>query len=162
VKIIVDGKSFHRWHHGGAIFGQSIKPVHFGIGEATVIDEIEVRWLSGIVENYFDVDVNQKIYITEGSGLITSNRDQQNPSIIESSAFPNPFVEKTELIFHANQSGDLMVRIFDLTGQEVFTNRRSVVENEKVYISWEGNAVGAYFYIASLDGQQVQGKLIKQ
>ena len=44
-----------RWHQGGAFYGQSIKPVHFGVGSAKVIDEIQLTWLSGAVEKYFNV-----------------------------------------------------------------------------------------------------------
>ena len=55
VKITIDGKSYYRWHHGAGFLGQSIKPVHFGLADATTIDEIEVTWLSGLVQTFENI-----------------------------------------------------------------------------------------------------------
>jgi hypothetical protein len=46
--------------------------VYFGLGQATVIDSIEVRWPSGIVQYLHGVRVNQRLLIREcraGEGL---------------------------------------------------------------------------------------------
>ena len=40
-------------------------PVHFGVGQNTIIDEIEVHWPSGLVQRRWDVDANQLITIVE-------------------------------------------------------------------------------------------------
>jgi subtilisin family serine protease len=48
--------------HAGAV---ETMPLHFGVGDATVIDEIEIYWpLSGYTQRLFDVDANQEIAIT--------------------------------------------------------------------------------------------------
>ena len=40
-------------------------PAHFGLGSATSVDEIEIHWPSGIIQNMSHVNVNENITITE-------------------------------------------------------------------------------------------------
>jgi len=68
VRIIIGEKSYYRFHHGAGIFGQSIKPVHFGIGDVTIIDEIQISWLTGKTEAIYEVPANQILHFEEGSG----------------------------------------------------------------------------------------------
>ena len=42
--------------------------LHFGLGEATVVDQLEVRWLSGQVDVINNVPADQTIRIIEGRG----------------------------------------------------------------------------------------------
>ena len=51
---------------------QDRTPLHFGLGPARKVDEIEVRWPSGLVEVFRHVKANQRTLIEEGSGLIMS------------------------------------------------------------------------------------------
>lgn len=41
--------------------------VHFGVGDATVIDELVIRWPRGQVDRFFDVPVDQTLHISEGN-----------------------------------------------------------------------------------------------
>ena len=43
-------------HSGGSYISQSDFRVHFGLGSATKIDSLEIRWPSGTVETIKDVD----------------------------------------------------------------------------------------------------------
>ncbi len=42
----------------------------FGLGEYEIIDSIKVTYLSGIVDTYYNLDVNQHYYFTEGETLV--------------------------------------------------------------------------------------------
>jgi len=44
------------------------KRVHFGLGESEVVQQIQVRWPSGIVQTLKDVHANQILQIDEPSG----------------------------------------------------------------------------------------------
>jgi hypothetical protein len=44
---------------------QSMLPVHFGTGDATRIDRVEVRWPSGAVQTLRDVDADQRLVVEE-------------------------------------------------------------------------------------------------
>jgi len=54
---------------GGGYFAQSDLRVHFGLGKATKVDSLEIRWPSGMVDTLKDVAVNQLIYVKEGEGI---------------------------------------------------------------------------------------------
>jgi hypothetical protein len=55
---------------GGSYYSQNDLRVHFGLGKATKIKSIEIRWPGGAVETLSDVAVNQVIYVKEGAGMI--------------------------------------------------------------------------------------------
>jgi hypothetical protein len=43
----------------------------FGLGEVSIVDSIKVEYPSGIVEKYFNLEVNQHYYFTEGETIST-------------------------------------------------------------------------------------------
>src|SRR5207237_7121954 len=52
---------------GGSFYSQNDLSLHFGLGSATAADLIEVRWPSGLVQQWKSVKANQKLRLTEGS-----------------------------------------------------------------------------------------------
>ena len=50
---------------GASNSSQNMLPVHFGLGQAAVVDEITVRWPSGAVQTLRDVPPNRTLTITE-------------------------------------------------------------------------------------------------
>ncbi len=50
---------------GGSNKSQNMLPVHFGLGKSKVVDTVEVRWPSGIVQTLTDLPANQKITVVE-------------------------------------------------------------------------------------------------
>jgi hypothetical protein len=54
---------------GGSYYSQNSLTLHFGLGRATEVDSIEVRWPSGIVQNVGKVKADQTMKITEQGSL---------------------------------------------------------------------------------------------
>jgi len=54
---------------GGSYGGESDHRVHFGLGDATKVDTLEIHWLSGAVETLHDVAANQILRLVEGKAL---------------------------------------------------------------------------------------------
>jgi len=54
---------------GGSYYSQNSLVLHFGLGDARVVDRLEIRWPSGLIGNWKAVSVNQKVIATEGAGL---------------------------------------------------------------------------------------------
>lgn len=52
---------------GGGFLSSSSVPPSFGLGKAAKVDELTIRWPSGIVQSLKDVPVNQKIQIVESA-----------------------------------------------------------------------------------------------
>jgi hypothetical protein len=54
---------------GSSYLGQNDLRVHFGLGDATRVERIDVRWPTGDVETLRDVVADQIVTVTEGKGI---------------------------------------------------------------------------------------------
>jgi hypothetical protein len=50
---------------GGSYAGDSSKRLHFGVGNASMVDALDVTWPSGKIETFSDVTINQVNIIKE-------------------------------------------------------------------------------------------------
>jgi hypothetical protein len=57
---------------GSSYLGQHDLRVHFGLGQSTAIERLEVRWPNGQMEMVTGAGVNQMVTITEGKGVTES------------------------------------------------------------------------------------------
>ena len=57
---------------GGSYFSQNDLRLHFGLDQANKVDVVEVRWLSGQVDQFKNLDVNQLHVFQEGGKIIKS------------------------------------------------------------------------------------------
>jgi hypothetical protein len=55
---------------GGSYFSQNDLRMHFGLDEAAKVDMVEIRWLSGQVDQLKDLDVNRLYVIQEGGKIL--------------------------------------------------------------------------------------------
>jgi len=72
---VVTGKhtQMNEVHSGSSVMSQSDLRLHFGVGKATVVDLIEVKWpTTQKVEKFTQVKANQILTIREGSGIVKS------------------------------------------------------------------------------------------
>lgn len=66
LKLHWDGKQKLMLVNGGDAFSsQSQRPVHFGIGESSSIEKVEIRWPSGATQTLENPEINQIHLITE-------------------------------------------------------------------------------------------------
>jgi hypothetical protein len=54
---------------GGSYLSQNDLRLHFGLGSATKIDSVEVRWPSGKTESFKNVTADRIYTIVEASGI---------------------------------------------------------------------------------------------
>jgi hypothetical protein len=52
---------------GGSFYSHSDLALHFGVGRATILDRLDVRWPNGRIQSWRDLPVNHRLVITEGS-----------------------------------------------------------------------------------------------
>ncbi|MGB0122759.1 MAG: CRTAC1 family protein [Silvibacterium sp.] len=57
-------------HSGGSYLSQNDLRVHFGLGSATKIDSLEIRWPSGKVETLTNLDADKFYSVLEGQGIV--------------------------------------------------------------------------------------------
>ena len=58
---------------GSSYYSQNDMRVHFGLGAATKVDSVEIRWPSGLTERFDNVAVGQINTVKEGSGVKVSD-----------------------------------------------------------------------------------------
>ncbi len=61
--------TIHRYYTGLGFLSQSIQPVHFGLGSATDILEIKIKWPSGIEELHTNLPIDTTILAIENNGF---------------------------------------------------------------------------------------------
>lgn len=69
-------------HSGGSYLSQSDTRVHFGLGAATSIDSLEIRWPSGKVETLKTLSADRFYSVLEGHGIVPADaiRPKRLPS----------------------------------------------------------------------------------
>src|SRR3954469_19083829 len=63
-----DGTQVQEVRGGGSYFSQNDLRVHFGLGQATRVDRIAVRWPDGAEEQWTDVPIDRIVTLIEGTG----------------------------------------------------------------------------------------------
>jgi hypothetical protein len=59
---------------GGSYFSQNDLRMHFGLEQAKKVDSVEVRWLSGQVDHFPDLEVNRLYVLEEGGKILKSEQ----------------------------------------------------------------------------------------
>ncbi|NND72905.1 MAG: T9SS type A sorting domain-containing protein [Rhodothermales bacterium] len=118
VSVNIDGQTMYRHNDGVEFLGQSLAPVHFGLGDAEVIDQITVSWPSGLVEKFVDIPANQTITVTENVEVTASE-----PELLPARSFgidavyPNPLTTTSRIEFVAAVKQGGTLEIYDVVGK---------------------------------------------
>ncbi len=154
---------------------QSSLVLHFGLGQSDMIDEMTIKWPSGIVESYYNLPVNQYYTVTEEGDIVSEAfEDSEVTSLNEDEfvselSYPNPFSESTFIPAPNNASSDLKLEIYSNTGEVLFTSTNQELINEVSGFRWNGTANnglnltnGVYFFRLVNDHSSVlkTGKLV--
>lgn len=87
VSIHSGTKAFYRYTYcGEAYLAQNSDYIHFGLDNITVIDSLIVKWPSGVIDKYYNLDVNQFLPIVENT---SSNIPNPCPIIKDVQFLPN-------------------------------------------------------------------------
>jgi len=140
--------------------------VHFGIGEATAIDSVVIRWPLGRVEVLTNVAINQYHQVKEGGG--TSVETYTKTAITPTGwtlqqNYPNPFNASTKIEFDLPLASQVRVEVFDVTGRlvDVLVDKRLTAGHHA--LTWSAHdqfgkptPSGVYFcHLATPDFQSV-------
>ncbi len=137
VRIVAGSQTYIRSvTAGNGFISQMSQVLHFGIGAATVIDEIDIFWKKDYVQRFTKLDVNKVYSLTEGGNPVTSVHSEQDMKLplqfsLEQN-YPNPFNPTTTIQFqiplslNPSPSGRgegvrVSLKLFDVIGREVAT-----------------------------------------
>ncbi|MBC7523453.1 MAG: VCBS repeat-containing protein [Flavobacterium sp.] len=107
------GKQIRDIRSGEGFKYMSSLNAHFGIGTATAITQIIVRWPSGIVDTYNNPSINQMLLAVEGATLSINSFTNSGFTI-----YPNP-AKDIITIKSSNDVEFTKAQIFDLNGRIV-------------------------------------------
>lgn len=146
------GKQIRDIRSGDGFRYMSSLNAHFGIGTATAITQVIIRWPSGIVDTIQNPTTNQLLVVTEGSTLGVDE-------VLYSDfvMYPNPV---SDLITFSTKSGNSIVSIaiHDLNGRLVMNK---TLESDT--LSLQSLTAGTYLVTATdSDGNKSTQKIIKE
>ena len=125
---------------------------HFGIGAATEIDQLVIRWPSGTIDIVNNPAIDEPIMIIEGSTLLAVSEFNSPDFMI----WPNP---ASDYINIQSKNGDVIthVEIFNIAGKKVISEN---IIDQKVAINTLQS--GTYFLLMkSSSGKLIPIKFIK-
>ncbi len=127
---------------------------HFGLGQATTIDQLIVRWPSGIVDIYANPEINGAFTVTEGATLAVNGNTNAIFSV-----YPNPTKQFISFNLNSNVTEKLTTaQIFDLSGRLVFETQLTSTK-----INIESLQSGTYLLLLQNEkGKGYSQKFIKE
>lgn len=139
------GKQIREVRSGEGFKYMSSLNVHFGIGQATTINQVIIRWPSGLVDTYNNVNPNQNLLVVEGATLGVNSFNNTLFSV-----YPNPAKNVINVQLKANQSVTLKsASVYDLNGKAVLK-----IEDINQPINVEKLATGTYILSISDTGNR--------
>lgn len=93
--------------------------LHFGLGDAAIIDTVFLIWPSGIVDTCTNVPVDAQFLAQEGACVTLSMHDEVLRNGLEASLYPNPATDKINLTFTQIKAGRTLIVISDVSGRVV-------------------------------------------
>jgi hypothetical protein len=138
IEISVNGNSQYNYTLlGEGYLGQNSAWEFFGVGGATEIDYIRVKWLSGVEDIINDPPVNTHLTIVEGSGTVLGINNNETLSL---NLYPNPAHSLVTL--NASKSALIsVVQIYTVTGVLL----EQFDPSEKTTFDVSGYQAGVYF-----------------
>jgi hypothetical protein len=127
---------------------------HFGLGQATTIDQVVITWPSGVIDTLNNLNPNQKLLVVEGSTL---GVDAFNNGVF--SIYPNPAKNVVNIQLQDNVNVSLkLALVYDLTGKVVLSTSDLTQP-----INVEKLATGTYILsISDTENRSYTQKFIKE
>jgi hypothetical protein len=124
VRVVAGGQSqIREVDAGGGFLSQCSILACFGLGSTSVVDTLEVRWPSGIVNTFTQgLGIDRVLVVGESQGGATAVDEPNTPRHTHLAApVPNPFNPRTSIAFELAHGTRVTLRIYDVAGRLVTT-----------------------------------------
>ena len=115
VRVVTGGVAQIREVHSAPV---ETLPLHFGLGDATSVDRIEIRWPDGSMQRLADVPADQRVSIQQLGVFCSGTTDTDGNGVVDSCdncvSIPNPAQDDAD----ADGVGDLCNDAEDADGDE--------------------------------------------
>lgn len=161
IRAVINGSETWQTRHIAAASGycsQNSFSVHFGLGDATQIDEVQVLWPSGMEEIFTAVSTNQIRTVVEGENSLGLQENQT----LQLQLYPNP-VDSVLYVDGLSPLGTYSgsIKIYNTDGKLMKEQSIGTVTNFQINVSTL--AAGMYFYTLQEGPKSMtSGKFIKK
>lgn len=153
IEINAGGKTQYRYTlNGEGYIGQNSNTEFIGLGAETTIDYLKITWLSGTVDYFTNVSVNQSLTIQEGESLSV---DKFSSLAIQ--VYPNPVKNQLNIQLINNNSENSIVELYDLLGKRIFVQSTN---SDIIKIDVSNFSSGLYFLKCLVDNKTISRKII--
>jgi hypothetical protein len=116
------------------------------------------------IENSADIyfDFNPPITTNTTLNTIFTTGVDEHPALTAVSVFPNPNDGSFSVYFPNEISGEIVIRLFNITGQTIMERRESVAGRSLLKIEESNLTSGVYFLQVEINGVQKNVKLVVQ
>lgn len=148
------GKQIRDVQSGTGFGNMSTLNTHFGIGQATKIDKVVIKWPSGKMDTVNNVTPGTTLHVVEGSTLAVSEASDKTELF---SVYPNPATDIIRLK-SKKEFSPVAAKLYDLNGKLVL--QKEIIKNE---ISVKALMPGVYLIVANdRNGNTYSQKIIKK
>jgi hypothetical protein len=113
------GKQIRDIRSGEGFKYMSSLNAHFGIGQATTIDQLVIKWPSGIIDTYNNVTPNQVLKAMEGATLDINSFNNTAFSL-----YPNPVKHTINITLNSNNTIEFKeAQVFDMNGKVILQTK---------------------------------------
>lgn len=115
---------------GSGWASQNSLNLHFGLGEATQVDSVVVRWPNGLVETYYDVEINQKHELVEAEAPLALEPEIEEgltEKTIHFELYPNPVQDFLNISYELKRKADVQISLINHYGQTI---KRHTIKNQ--------------------------------
>lgn len=130
--------------------------IHFGLGNADSIQELEILWPSGLIETFTGLQINNTHTLIEGTGIMHT-AEPENKSTVK--IYPNPAKDLLYIdLKNYETEKDYKILILNAEGKKLISH--DLNSEKKINISML--SAGIYFYQLQQNGHiHSTGKFIK-
>lgn len=140
--------------------------LHFGLGNAAVVDSVRIEWLSGATEHYTNISVNQLLTIEEGIPIgIHQNGTEVPGGYRLYQNYPNPFNPSTRIGFDIPAGGNaesLKLFVYDISGKQRAELFKGILKPGSYTAEWNAQNFpsGVYFCVLAGSNYKLTKKMI--
>jgi len=137
---------------GNGYCSQNTFEVHFGLGDETQVDSIQVSWPDGLIESFYDFTINSRNSIIKGNSLAISNSSSpDNFNYGMKNIYPNPFNNNSVINIVSIQDTEGDMSIYNVWGRLVEHNIIQLYEGQTNIIDLNLQNVPSGVYFIRID-----------
>jgi hypothetical protein len=154
---------------GDGRVSQSSLTVEFGLGAATSVDSLVVRWPSGLIQSIPGLPAGARLTLTEGEvpTIAPALCEPLAPVFRVLAAYPNPFTHTTAIRYYVRRGGFVRLGIYDVAGRLVRVLDASARSRGWCSVEWDGRdgasvrlPAGVYFLRLEAGELSTSGKVL--